>query len=193
MTASQTCKLLIMDINAQFKTAEKEAAVGLKNKAANRLRLVIKKHPDVLEAREHLAQLYYDSGFFDLAGLYWYLSEPTPERQKCVAIYLDSVQHSPVQVWRDLKYRGDTSTLPDFARNKLETLREQKNVLGKSSREYNTRNAQIPESPELPKWRQNINSLGCYMILIIIAVTFFVGMKEVVNFIDGLFKSTVPD
>ena len=177
-----------MDVNIQFKIAGQEAAMGLKNKAANRLKNVINTYPDGMEAREQLAQLYYDSGFFDLAGLYWFLSEPTPERQKCVAIYMDSVQQSPVQVWRDLKYRGDMGGLPDYARKKLQEIFDGKTAIENSPRIYNRR---LPVArPEQSKWATWLFSAGCLLVFATVAVTFIAGISTVLEFVEALFKNT---
>lgn len=175
-----------MHIEPQLQLARKEAAQGYKQKAVNRLLNVIRTNPDSMEAREALAVLYYESGFLDMAGMYWILSEPAPEKQKCIDLYLNSVNNSPVQVWRDLKYRGDMSGLPDYARNKLEKLQEQKNILAKSSRNYNKHSNKLPEDPK-PKWREKFWGFGCSLILIIFAIIFIAGIVALARLTKNFF------
>lgn len=100
----------------QIQLAEQEIKKGLKQKAVNRLKNVINFSPDEMGARTMFAQLCYEAGFYDAAGLYWMLTEPTEDHIKeCVAIYKSSVNYSPIQILKDIKYRGDKSGLPQYA------------------------------------------------------------------------------
>ena len=109
------------DLNKQLKSIEKDVLNGLKNKSVDRLRNLITYNPDNLKLREQLAQLYFDSGFFDAAGMYWILTAPTTDEiilaQKT---YLESVNNSGTQVLNDIKFRGDKSLLDEYAKNVLE-------------------------------------------------------------------------
>lgn len=94
----------------QLLRAEQEIKNGLRFKAVNRLRNVINQFPDNMEARTKLAQLYYEAGFYEAARLFWMLTEPVEEHVKqCTAIYKASVNYSPVQILKDIKYRGNAS------------------------------------------------------------------------------------
>jgi len=109
----------------QLKQAEQEISKGLKLKAANRLRNVINAHPDNMEARNALAQLYYEADFYEAAGLFWMLTEPTEKHIKeCTAIYETTVNNSAIQILNDIKYRGDKSGLTFYAAKSLPRLRK---------------------------------------------------------------------
>lgn len=96
-----------------------EINIGLKAKAVNRLNLLIKEYPDEMRVRETLWQLYFDSGFYDAAGLQWLLCDATPEREKCVSLYIRSINGSARQALREYKYRGNEGLLPVNAQKKL--------------------------------------------------------------------------
>jgi hypothetical protein len=69
---------------------DSEIELGLKFKAADRLRNLIQENPNELELWNKLAELYYESGFLDAAGKYWILTEPTNDRiKKCIARFLN--------------------------------------------------------------------------------------------------------
>lgn len=109
-----------MYLNVQLEKAEREIKEGLKQKAAGRLKNVLNTYPDAMEAREMLAEMYYSSGFIDMAGKYWYLTPPTEEHiQRSIEVYEQSVNHSSFQILKDLKYKGHKTALPEYARKKL--------------------------------------------------------------------------
>lgn len=99
---------------------------GLKFKAANQLRNLINIHPNEMELRDKLANLYYDAGFFDAAGKYWILKDSMADHvRKCVAKYEGTVNYSARQILFDLKFRGDKELLSDYAKKKLIALEEE--------------------------------------------------------------------
>jgi len=109
-----------MSLKDKLDRIEKEIEAGLKLKSADRLRNLLNEYPNEPLIWEKLGQLYYDSGFLDGAGRYWVLTEPTDEKiEKCVKIYLDSVNHSGTQILQDITFRGDKDKLPEYSRNKL--------------------------------------------------------------------------
>lgn len=93
-----------MHLQNQLLQSEAEIKKGQKFKAVNRLKNVINSCPDAMEARAVLAQLYYEAGFYDAAGLYWILTEPTEDHIKeCIGVYKASVNYSPIQILKDIK------------------------------------------------------------------------------------------
>lgn len=117
------CYCTKMYLNIQLEKAKREIKEGLKQKAAGRLKNVLNTYPDAMEAREMLAEMYYNSGFIDMAGRYWYLTPPIEERiQKSIEVYEKSVNYSSFQILKDLKYKGHKTALPEYARKKLLTL-----------------------------------------------------------------------
>lgn len=127
----------------QLQLAEQEIKKGLKLKAVNRLRNVINQFPNEIGVRTMLAQLYYEAGFYDAAGLYWMLTEPLEERIKeCTAIYRASVNYSPIQILKDIRFRGDKLELSPYALQALDALEKERYEKNKSSKKYNQRISQ---------------------------------------------------
>jgi cell division protein FtsB len=62
------------------------------------------------------------------------LTEPTHDYIKeSVELYKESIRNSPVQIIKDLKYRGDKSKLPEYARKRLMYIEDKvKNISCKS-------------------------------------------------------------
>lgn len=168
-----------MHLQNQFRQAEAEIKEGQKLKAANRLRNVINSFPDEMGARTMLAQLYYEAGFYDAAGLYWMLTEPIEDRIKeCTDIYRASVNYSPIQILKDLKYRGDKLKLPAYSLQILNTLEEEKYKMNQSSKTYNKRRAE--------KSASNREWLGITVFLFILLV-FIAGFVSVVKGLWSIF------
>ncbi|WP_299119257.1 tetratricopeptide repeat protein [uncultured Tenacibaculum sp.] len=112
-----------MNLKEKLDKIDSEIKIGLKFKAANRLRNLIQENPNEIELWNKLAELYYESGFLDSAGKYWILTEPTDQRiKKCVDIYEKSVNYSGYQILQEIVFRGDKSKLSEFAQNKLSEL-----------------------------------------------------------------------
>jgi hypothetical protein len=156
----------------QLLRAEQEIKNGLRFKAVNRLRNVINQFPDNMEARTKLAQLYYEAGFYDAAGLFWMLTEPVEEHVKqCTVIYKASVNYSPVQILKDIKYRGNVSGLSPYAAEVLKSLEEEKRTKNASSKAYNKRLEAAPDSKS--------DSWGA-ILLVVILIVFLLG------FINGI-------
>ena len=156
----------------QLQLAEEEIKKGLKLKAVNRLKNFINSSPNEIGARTMLAQLYYEAGFYDAAGLYWMLTEPLEDRIKeCTAIYKASVNYSAQQMLKDIKFRGDRLKLPVYALQILDALEAERYKKNQSSKTYNQRITQ----------EANTNSGWAGMVVIIIVVLVFV-----FGFINGI-------
>ncbi len=113
----------IVDLKDKLAKIESEIANGLKFKAADRLRNLINQYPNETALWSRLAELYYESGFWDAAGRYWILTEPTDDRiKKCVEIYEKSVNYSGTKILQDITFRGDKNSLSEFALKKLTNL-----------------------------------------------------------------------
>jgi len=158
---------------------ENDIELGLKYKAADRLRNMINSHPDDMELWNKLAELYYDAGFFDAAGKYWIFNNSNdPKVVKCVEPYEASVNHSGSQILKEITYRGDRTNLTNYAREKLEAL--EKDSIEKTE-----------NIPTFKQWNENINakkarknnSLGCVIASIFVSALitiFIIGLREIV-------------
>lgn len=112
-----------MGLVEKMQKIEQEIEGGLKFKSADRLRNLINEYPNKIEIRERLAELYYESGFWDAAGRYWILTEPKETRiKKCVEIYENSVGNSGTQILNEITFRGDKEKLSVYAQKKLTEL-----------------------------------------------------------------------
>ena len=102
---------------------EKEIKDGLKLKACDKLRNLINQYPNDLSLYDKLANVYFESGFYDAAGKYWILIEPKNENiRSCVDIYKKSVNNSGTKILQDLKFRGNKNELNEYAKKQLESL-----------------------------------------------------------------------
>lgn len=161
-----------MYLQNQLQLAEDEIEKGLKLKAVNRLKNVINSFPDEMGARTMLAQLYYEAGFYDAAGLNWILTEPIEDHiTKCTDIYKASVNHSSVQILKDIRYRGDKLKLPAYALQTLDTLEQEKYKMNQSSKKYHQRLAE--EAAPNREW------IGLAIIILI-------GLVFLFGFINGI-------
>lgn len=156
---------------------------GMKMKAAKRLRSLIHSYPDQMQLRGDLAQLYYDAVFLDAAGLFWMLAEPVePHVKECVALYEASVNNSPLQILKDISFRGDTAVLPLYAKEKLEALELLKRRRDDQTRENSRMNNVIePVQPESFRDRV-IKNIGCLFVAllgILLSSTFIFGLKQI--------------
>lgn len=168
-----------MYLNNQLKLAEQEREKGLKLKAANRLRNVINTYPDSMEARNALAELYYEAGFKDAAGLFWMLTEPTSEQIKeCTAIYEATVNHSAIQILKDIKYRGDKSGLPYYAVQKLYALEE---AMRRKTQSSKSRNKQLHQIIEDQSGLEILPFILVLAVIIIIVAGFINGVGVIWN------------
>lgn len=111
------------DLKTKLDKIDTLIAIGLKQRAAQRLHSLVGHYPDEAEIWHKLAEMYYDSGFYDAAGKYWIFTEPTEKRiSKCVELYEKSVNHSGNQILTELVYRGDRTKLSEYGKKKLEAL-----------------------------------------------------------------------
>ena len=112
-----------MNLSEKIAKIETDIQNGLKFKATDRFRNLINHNPNELSLRERLAEIYYESGFLDMAGRYWILTEPKTERiKKCVEIYEKSVNYSGTKILQDIIFRGKKENLTEYAQNKLNNL-----------------------------------------------------------------------
>lgn len=117
--------------NDLFSKIDFDIKEGRKYKATLRLRNLINEYPDELNLRNQLADLYYQSGFYDEAGKFWILSETiNPEISKCIEIYKNSVNNSGNQILKDIVFRGDKNKLSINQQTILKEL--EKNSLEKT-------------------------------------------------------------
>ncbi len=84
------------------------------------MRNLINENPNDFSLREKLAEIYFQSGFYDRAGLFWMLTEPRTENiKKCQEIYLSTVNNSGNKILQDFQFRGDENMLNEYAKTKL--------------------------------------------------------------------------
>lgn len=123
---------------------------GRKQRAITRLRSLVAAYPYDLSLRNQLAEIYYDAGFMDMAGLYWLLHQPTDKRmKKAIAVYQVSVNHSAQQMLRDLAFHGDKNELEAYALNQLNQLEALKAKLNNASaleKQSNPKRSSIAET-----------------------------------------------
>ncbi|MCW4470468.1 hypothetical protein OGH69_15965 [Flavobacterium sp. MFBS3-15] len=155
----------------------------MKMKAAMRLRSLINSYPHEIQWRTDLGQLYYDAGFLDAAGLFWMLDDPVIGHVKeCVALYEESVNNSPQQILKDINFRGDTTALPVYAREKLEALEVRKRAIEDQTRENARKNNVIRHVPPESFKDRMIKNIGCLFVIllgILFSSIFIFGLKQV--------------
>ena len=174
-----------MNVKNQIEKSNNEISEGLKLKAVSRLRNLINACPDNMEAREALAEVYYKSGFFDAAGLYWILTETDNNNiKKCVAVYEKSVNYSPIQILRDIKYRGDKSGLPYYAIQKLNTLESEALERSRLRESHNFKSSK--QMPGSPLFKDKLVTLMLSSIVVTLGIVFFVGLATSVSWLWGI-------
>ena len=174
-----------MNVKNQIEKSNHEISMGLRLKAVNRLRNLINTCPDNMEARETLAEIYYKSGFYDAAGLYWILTKTdNKDIKSCVAVYEKSVNYSPIQILRDIKYRGDKSGLPDYAMQKLKTLETEAFERSRLRESHNFKSNK--KMSVTPLFKDKLVTLMLSFIVVTMAVVFFVGLATSVFWLWGI-------
>src|SRR5690606_36863307 len=176
-----------MNVKNQIEKSNNEISEGLTLKAINWLRKLINSCPDNMGAREALAEVYYKSGFFDAAGLYWILTETDNNNiKKCVAVYEKSVNYSPIQILRDIKYRGDKSGLPNYAIQKLNTLEADALKRSRLRENHNVTSNKQMSNP--PLFKDKLVTLMLSSVVVTMGIVFFVGLATSVSWLwDVLF------
>lgn len=92
--------------------------------ARDRLHTLLHTYPNDVALRARLAEVYHQLQFPAMAGRYWYLEEhQTPDMRSAVAAFELSCGGDPLLTLSALKFRGDPQRLPDYAKERLESLR----------------------------------------------------------------------
>ena len=171
-----------MNLKEKIAKIDSEIENGLKLKAADRLRNLIQEHPNEPELWNKLAELYYESGFLDAAGKYWILTAPTNERIKnSVAIYEKSVNYSGYQILQDIVFRGDTSKLSPYAKNKLTELEaDSKEKVGHVPKFHpKTNKKQAKNRSQKMTFKDRLGFYGIVSILIGLVICLLIGIVTV--------------
>lgn len=174
-----------MHLDHKLESIDKDIADGLRFKAVDRLRNMIKAYPNQLELREKLAELYYEAGFIDAAGRYWMLSESQePHVKACVETYEKSVGYSGMQILNEIQYRGERKSLGTKGLAKLESLEQ--NSKDKTGRipEFKPQKTKA-ENPE-PDKRSAKDQLIKYLIsaaLLFLLFAMIIGIKTVIEWL----------
>jgi hypothetical protein len=176
-----------MNLKEKLVSIDKDIDSGLKFKSADRLRNLINQYPTELIIWKRLAELYYESGFYDAAGRYWVLTKPTEERiKKCINIYLNSVNNSGTQVLLDITFRGDKDKLPEYAKNKLTEFETDSKLKSKYVPTFKAKqNKQQRQSAKYEK--SFMNKLGGWVILGLLLLTVFCAIVGFITAIGWIF------
>jgi len=170
-----------MKLENQLNKVKFEVAAGARYKAAERLRILISQYPDDPNLRSALAQLYYDGGFEDAAGLYWLLIEPVNQEMiKAVEVYKESVKHSEYKMLQDVKFRGNVKLLPPYSKAVLNGLMESTGAKGASAGVK--RDSQSDSTNRLVE-------IGCVAAFIIFILIFLSGLFVIVDAITNFFRT----
>lgn len=177
-----------MSLKIQLERAQSEINSGLKQRASNRLQNVINTYLDAVEARELLAQMYYDSGFLDMAGRFWMLTPPTDDKIKVsIEIYKKSVNYSPLQILIDIKYRGHKTGLTDYARATLLDLEAQAAKKGYGN-PYKPREYKEKSITKNPNWIKEKFEKYFLLSIVFLCISFFlVGFVVCLMWLVSLF------
>jgi hypothetical protein len=175
-----------VSLKQKLEKIDSEIEKGLKFKASDRLRNLIKENPNETQLWNKLAELYYDSGFLDSAGKWWILTEPTDERiKRCVEIYEKSVNYSGYQILQEITFRGEKSKLSEFAQKKLSELEYDSKKKTKHIPKFSPK-INKPKSKR-EKYKQTFNDkIGGFIffgILIIIGILIIVGFVTAIKWI----------
>lgn len=175
-----------MNIQEKLNKIDLEFENGLRFKATNRLRNLIQENPNEIELWNRLAEYYYKSGFFDSAGKYWILTEPTEARIKmCVDIYEKSVNHSGYQILQEIVFRGDKYKLPHYAQEKLAELesdsRKKMNYIPKFNPKLNIQKNN--KSAQTQSLKGKLVGVIFFSILAIIVIIIIIGFITVIKWI----------
>ncbi|WP_297332829.1 DUF6584 family protein [Flavobacterium sp.] len=176
-----------MHFQNQLDKAKEELKAGLKQKAANRLKNVINVFPDEMGARHMLAELYYNAGFLDMAGRYWYLSEPVSDEIKLsIEAYNKTINYSPVQALKDIKYRGDKSGLPKYAAMRLQQLESSAAAMGHTIPVFTSKKNIKPTRKMKNKLYMKLQSYFFKLIVLFLFISLIVGVITVFVFLFNL-------
>ena len=175
-----------MSLKKKLNKIDAEIENGLKSKAFDRLRNLIKRNPNNLELRNKLAEIYYDSGILDSAGKYWILTEQTDNRiKKCVELYEKSVSYSGHQILREIKFCGDKSKLNEYAKAKLSDLElDSETKTGYVPKIENSfQKPKVPFTKYKRTFEDKMADFWAYFIIGICIVFFLIGIYSVFKWI----------
>jgi hypothetical protein len=176
----------IVSLKEKLDKIDSEIEIGLKFKAADRLRNLIQENPNEIELWNKLAELYYESGFLDSAGKYWILTEPTDKRiKKSVEIYEKSVNYSGYQILQEIVFRGDKTKLSEFAQKKLSELESDSKDKANYVPKFGPKtNKQRPKkgSPKMTL-KDKLTVYPIFGIFIFLAICSIIGVFTVVKWI----------
>jgi hypothetical protein len=148
-----------------------DLALGHTHLATARLRAFLADHPNDLEMRCVLAQIYRDSGNLVEAGRWWFLSEGV--RPEELAAF-ERANPSPWLRLRLLRFSGDPDMLAPSARSRLLALLRDADRFGPPP---------IWKGPAAPEFRQNraitVPCLFVVVALTIIALLAAIGVYRV--------------
>lgn len=179
-----------MEYHDQLDKAQEELKAGLKQKAADRLKNVINVFPDEMGARHLLAELYYDAGFLDMAGRYWYLSEPVNDDRiiQSIEAYNKTINYSPLQALKDIKYRGDKSGLPEYAAMRLQQLENSAAAMGYNRPTFTSKKHIKPTRKMKNKLYIKLQSYIFKLIIVFLFISLVVGVVTICILLFNLIK-----
>lgn len=140
-------------------------------------------------ARHLLAELYYDAGFLDMAGRYWYLSEPvSDEIRLSIETYNKTIHYSPLQALKDIKYRGDKSGLPKYAAMRLQQLESSATAMGHNRPTLKSRKHIKPIRKMRNKLHIKLQSYIFKLIVVFLFISLVVGVITICILLFNLIK-----
>ena len=110
---------------AALARVEADLRSGDVGKARDRLHTLVHDYPNDVGLRTRLAEVYQRLKFPAMAGRYWYLEASwTAEMEDSIAIFRRSCGDDPLRILSALKFRGDSSQIPKYARERLGSLQQ---------------------------------------------------------------------
>ena len=168
-----------MKLSEKLKKIEIEIQNGHIEKSIRRLDSLINLHPNNIEIRNRMAELYFTSGFITTAGKYWLLTEPINNNiSNSIEFYLKSVNHSPTKILKDLKYRGDIDKLANHSASILKDIYKKKKEANLNSKETNSIVSQTKQRNHI-----SISKILIFFLLISIPILIFIGLSTVLKWI----------
>lgn len=162
--------------------------LGRKQRAADKLRKLIRQNPEELDLWFLAGELYYNAGFLDMAGRHWlFYPSVEPKIAETVDVYKKSVNFSPTQMLRDIQFRGSLENLPLYSQRVIASLEKEAYKTTGFVPRYN-KTTYVPEKEkfQIPTVSKMKNSLGCLIgivFIIFVLASLIVGAVTVIGYL----------
>lgn len=179
-------KLTMKGLELKLAAINCDIELGRKQRAADKLRKLICQNPEEIDLWFITGELYYNSGFLDMAGRYWlFYPSVEPHITKAIDIYKESVNFSSTQMLRDIKFSGSAENLPLYSQNIIESLEKDAfKSTGFVPRYNNT--PYVPEKekfrpPSISKIKQNFGCLLGIVLIVFVITLLIVGAVTILG------------